>query len=134
MTDGRITSKTTHQSYEEFAVSDSLGYTYNSAGNIVKADNYYSEGGSLTFVNSYTFIYDDKVNPFYISGVNGGDDDLFSVMNLSKNNIVKGIYDSEEDVVTYTYDSDGKPLTQKYTWEDFTRVFKWTCELLSRTS
>jgi hypothetical protein len=45
-------------------------YTYDANGNMVLRDNYYPDGsGGYINTTSYTYTYDDKVNPFYNKGI-----------------------------------------------------------------
>jgi hypothetical protein len=110
---------------------DSTVYTYDSKGNITHVDGY-----DPNKVKEYTYDveYDNNVNPYKQAGVSGGDDMFFDMQNISTNNIVHSTYtylspsSTESETITYTYDSDGKPLTRKYDWEDSTRDFSYLCE------
>jgi YD repeat-containing protein len=129
LTNDRITSRTGHDPYYSFETSDSLAYTYNDAGNIIRIDYY---DGDLEYIYKAELTYDDKINPYYVSGLNDQDNEFFTAANLSKNNPVSMTWIAtswtEEDSYTYTYDEEGKPITRKATWEDQAKNIVWFCE------
>jgi hypothetical protein len=129
LTNDRITSRTVNDPYLSFATTDSIVYTYNEAGNISQID-YYDD--NLEYVRKAEITYDDKVNPYSISGLNDSDNEFFTYINMSKNNPtkIKWIDPSwtEEDTLEYTYDADGKPITRKPSWEPEAKDIAWLCQ------
>jgi hypothetical protein len=125
----RITSRTLHENWSDFLMVDSLTYTYNAAGNIIRVDNY---DDTHAFNYKTEITYDDKINPYHLSGLTDSDNEFFTEANLSVNNITKAVYTSEdwteEEVVVYTYDTEGKPVTRKGSWEPAARTIAWNCQ------
>jgi YD repeat-containing protein len=115
----------------QFTGYDSAIYTYDAKGNIIHSDHFNNNN-----VKEYTFDYeyDDKINPYEVAGVNGGDGEYFNIENLSTNNVVKAVYkdvassDTETEIITYTYDAEGKPITRKFDWDTIARAFKYECK------
>jgi hypothetical protein len=129
LTNDRITSRTVNDPYYFFETIDSLVYTYNDAGNVIKTEHY---NENLDYSYRVEYTYDDKINPYYVSGLNDQDNEFFTVANLSKNNPITTKWIStggtEEYAFTYTYDEEGKPVTRKATWEDQARNIAWFCK------
>jgi hypothetical protein len=129
LTNDRITSRTVNDREYDFATVDSIVYIFNDAGNIVKVDHY---DNNLEYIYKVEITYDDKINPYYVSGLNDQDNEFFTVANLSKNNPITMTWIAaswtEEDSFTYTYDEEGKPITRKATWEDQARNIVWFCK------
>lgn len=128
---GRITSTGSFDGSENFVMTELVEYTYDEAGNITHLDEYNSV---LQKQATWDIEYDNHVNPYKAAGISGGDGSFFDFENLSNNNYVKGTYtsppggDVSEDEVTYTYDTDGNPLTRKFDWDEDTRSFVYACE------
>jgi YD repeat-containing protein len=129
VTNDRITSRTGHDPSYSFVTSDSLAFIYNDASNITRIDYYDSDH---EYIYKAEITYDDKVNPYNVSGLNDQDNEFFTVANLSKNNPVSMTWiftgGTEEDSYTYTYDEEGRPITRKATWEDQARNIVWFCK------
>ncbi len=126
----KIVAKSTYYfNGENFYKGDSAKYVYNDGGNVALA-SYYGEGNTVEYTAEFT--YDDKINPYKISGLPYGDSEFFTPKNLSTNNATHAVYASEqwteEETVNFTYDADGKPITQRGSWEQGTYDIKWNCE------
>jgi hypothetical protein len=128
LTNDRITSRTVNDPFLSFATTDSIVYTY-SDDNITQID-YYNE--NLDYVYKAEITYDDKINPYHVSGLNDSDNEFFTVANLSKNNPTKMKWIAaswtEEDTYEYTYDAEGKPITRKASYELEVRDIIWSCK------
>ncbi len=93
-------------------------FEYNNDGNVIKETFHHDDKVVVT----YEYFFDDKKNPYSISGVkhNGGLN-LFDAWNLSTNNIIKIIntnYSSGIQVSIYeyefTYNSDSYPTSRRF--------------------
>lgn len=90
-------------------------YKYDSRGNLVEVKNYLSGGSADFLFGTYTFEYDDKINPWY------SNDDVLVDFNdrlyTSPNNVLKATYEYADPVYnsvrvyTYQYNNDNRPLT-----------------------
>jgi YD repeat-containing protein len=115
----------------QFDEYDSTVFTYNAKANIVQVNSFNKKGEKTVTTD---IEYDDKVNPYNLANVTIEDSQPFWIDNLSINNVVKYTYKetgsstTEIETVTYTYDSDGKPLTRKFSWEPQARTFKYECK------
>lgn len=92
---------------------DSAVFTYTD-DNVTRMDGY-GAGDVLQWY--HTFEYDDKLNPYKLTGLTGDDDEYFHPITLSKNNITRETRyqapsDPQESTTTYTYDDNGFPLTR----------------------
>ncbi len=125
----RITSRTYHQSFNDFATADSSAFKFDASGNVIQIDYY---DASLEYLYKSEITFDDKLSPYFISGLNDSDNAFFTAINLSPNNPTRikyiGSNWTEEDTFEYTYDSDGKVLTRKASWDGITRSIAWTCK------
>lgn len=127
----RIISTVLYDAFDNSTMIDSVVFTYDSEGNITQQDEYNSDN---ELEATWEIEYDDKENPYKLAGVNGGDGSFFDFENLSNNNYTRGTYTSHtgggvsEDVVSYTYDSENRPLTRKFDWDDEMRSFSYECD------
>ncbi|MBT1710344.1 hypothetical protein KK062_19005 [Fulvivirgaceae bacterium PWU5] len=128
----RITAWADHNPYNGLARRDSVVFTY-TGENITRKDSY---GSSENIENYFLYTYDDKTNPFKLAGLNDEDDEYFKPINISKNNVTRMEFHfgehTDHDNFTYTYDSDGLPITRAITWggilEDPTQTISYTCD------
>ncbi|MGB4771964.1 MAG: hypothetical protein WBP58_10915 [Chitinophagaceae bacterium] len=89
-------------------------YKYDSRGNLVEIKNYLSSGTADFLFGTYTFEYDDMINPWYSNDdvLVDFDDRLYT----SPNNVLKASYkyaDPSENsvrVYTYQYNNEKKPI------------------------
>lgn len=105
-------------------------YTYDARGNLTSIKYYQTDTpGSTNFklLETYTYVYDDKVNPIYSK------DDALIEFNgsqyISPNNVVSGAYtstsipsDNYTFTTTYEYRTDGRPTTSTTTGGGVTLV------------
>jgi hypothetical protein len=106
---------------------DSAVFTYTN-DNVTRV-NLYGSGDEL--LEYTTLEYDDKINPYALTGLTGDDDEYFNVLTLSKNNITReeshDTDDPWETLVSYTYNDDGLPLTRNIDDEP-AQAFEYTCQ------
>jgi hypothetical protein len=121
----KMYSYTVREKANDFVRSDSVVYSY-TAENVTQITVYNNvDAVEATFV----LTYDDKINPYHRSGF-GGDDYLYSYLNLSKNNLVSITHVEDNETITYeyTYSAKGVPLTRKVSADTEPQEFKYTCD------
>lgn len=105
---------------------DSAVFTYTS-DNVTRMDGY-GDGDELQWY--HTFEYDDKLNPYQLTGLTGDDDEYFHPITLSKNNIVRQEAHDGSDfevAVSFTYNDKGLPQTRAV-GDQPANTFEYDCQ------